>query len=122
GRRPGARAGLRPPTACRAPAEEHTRRVRGGERRLSPRNGSPRSHRPPRPYAALNERGRDRPCSLHTREEKPPAGFVLPALNGENRRFWGGRLRPLLFPLPQDRKSTRLNSSHVKISYAVFCL
>src|SRR5690606_40537643 len=24
-------------------------------------------------------------------------------------------------PLPQDRKSTRLNSSHVKISYAVFC-
>src|SRR5690606_41990549 len=31
-----------------------------------------------------------------------------------------------LFDLPQDlyidRKSTRLNSSHVKISYAVFCL
>src|SRR5690606_29904408 len=25
-------------------------------------------------------------------------------------------------PLPADRKSTRLNSSHVKISYAVFCL
>src|SRR5690606_41407235 len=25
-------------------------------------------------------------------------------------------------PLPGDRKSTRLNSSHVKISYAVFCL
>src|SRR5690606_39697465 len=25
-------------------------------------------------------------------------------------------------PLPRDRKSTRLNSSHVKISYAVFCL
>src|SRR5436309_4959035 len=24
--------------------------------------------------------------------------------------------------LAQDRKSTRLNSSHVKISYAVFCL
>src|SRR5690606_3826279 len=24
--------------------------------------------------------------------------------------------------IPQDRKSTRLNSSHVKISYAVFCL
>src|SRR5690625_6898203 len=24
--------------------------------------------------------------------------------------------------LPQDRKSTRLNSSHVAISYAVFCL
>src|SRR5207249_8053253 len=25
-------------------------------------------------------------------------------------------------PLDQDRKSTRLNSSHVSISYAVFCL
>src|SRR5207302_10684095 len=25
-------------------------------------------------------------------------------------------------PHPLDRKSTRLNSSHVKISYAVFCL
>src|SRR5690606_39917882 len=29
----------------------------------------------------------------------------------------GGRVRR-----PEDRKSTRLNSSHVKISYAVFCL
>src|SRR3989442_5984132 len=25
-------------------------------------------------------------------------------------------------PFSQDRKSTRLNSSHVRISYAVFCL
>src|SRR5256885_9917414 len=25
-------------------------------------------------------------------------------------------------PAPQDRKSTRLNSSHLVISYAVFCL
>src|SRR3712207_7876893 len=25
-------------------------------------------------------------------------------------------------PLPSDRKSTRLNSSHANISYAVFCL
>src|SRR5437667_7078439 len=25
-------------------------------------------------------------------------------------------------PLTQDRKSTRLNSSHITISYAVFCL
>src|SRR5690554_7754666 len=27
-----------------------------------------------------------------------------------------------LFDLLKDRKSTRLNSSHVRISYAVFCL
>src|SRR5690606_41755069 len=32
-------------------------------------------------------------------------------------------VRPLVFCDPNiDRKSTRLNSSHVKISYAVFCL
>src|SRR3712207_8262249 len=36
-------------------------------------------------------------------------------------------LQPLLLELPleqagQDRKSTRLNSSHANISYAVFCL
>src|SRR5699024_7515291 len=30
--------------------------------------------------------------------------------------------RPELAPLGKDRKSTRLNSSHVSISYAVFCL
>src|SRR3989442_4705651 len=30
--------------------------------------------------------------------------------------------RAWLMNKPQDRKSTRLNSSHVRISYAVFCL
>src|SRR5690625_6641893 len=29
---------------------------------------------------------------------------------------------PVRFVIDQDRKSTRLNSSHVAISYAVFCL
>src|SRR5438477_8358831 len=29
---------------------------------------------------------------------------------------------PALLPFPEDRKSTRLNSSHMSISYAVFCL
>src|SRR5437870_10152482 len=29
---------------------------------------------------------------------------------------------PAVFVMVQDRKSTRLNSSHVAISYAVFCL
>src|ERR1039458_1710540 len=32
---------------------------------------------------------------------------------------WGSRTIP---PFPTDRKSTRLNSSHLGISYAVFCL
>src|SRR5690554_7133721 len=36
-----------------------------------------------------------------------------------------GHLQTVLFPVKLgvgDRKSTRLNSSHVRISYAVFCL
>src|SRR5690348_6235010 len=31
-------------------------------------------------------------------------------------------MAPLALPAPIDRKSTRLNSSHPSISYAVFCL
>src|SRR5437870_10829706 len=34
----------------------------------------------------------------------------------------GGTNRKRLLPSDLDRKSTRLNSSHVAISYAVFCL
>src|SRR5690606_41792548 len=37
-------------------------------------------------------------------------------VRGPDRQLRPFRARPL------DRKSTRLNSSHVKISYAVFCL
>src|SRR3989442_3094178 len=37
-------------------------------------------------------------------------------------RAGGQQLGPLAAELPLDRKSTRLNSSHVRISYAVFCL
>src|SRR5690606_13198173 len=42
--------------------------------------------------------------------------FVNDMHNGE---LWGGTFGNRLV---EDRKSTRLNSSHVKISYAVFCL
>src|SRR5690606_40493295 len=69
-----------------------------------------------------------------------PAGLAGPPVAG-HRRTAGGRGTPVAGPeaggtrraggtvrrLPGaaragDRKSTRLNSSHVKISYAVFCL
>src|SRR5690606_41860198 len=43
------------------------------------------------------------------------------AAEGEARTREGTLLGPALLS-KQDRKSTRLNSSHVKISYAVFCL
>src|SRR5688572_19210546 len=35
-------------------------------------------------------------------------------------RFWRMRGKNIFYPI--DRKSTRLNSSHSQISYAVFCL
>src|SRR2546426_6620874 len=35
---------------------------------------------------------------------------------------WGGAAHCRRFPRSSDRKSTRLNSSHLVISYAVFCL
>src|SRR5262245_63920760 len=38
----------------------------------------------------------------------------------ENVEELGPELQPV--PLGEDRKSTRLNSSHLGISYAVFCL
>src|SRR6266699_976601 len=41
--------------------------------------------------------------------------------DGDHRRD-GERKRPGVGTPEQDRKSTRLNSSHVRISYAVFCL
>src|SRR5258707_11083306 len=53
------------------------------------------------------------------------------SLVSETRGAWGdGRLadrcetalQGRLAPVGQDRKSTRLNSSHANISYAVFCL
>src|SRR5690606_40296272 len=58
----------------------------------------------------------------HEEDDDPGDGDVQP-----NRvRPPGDSAVPVkpLFPgeKDQDRKSTRLNSSHVKISYAVFCL
>src|SRR5688572_33176194 len=58
--------------------------------------------------------------------------LLLPRLRGRpparregHRRRTGGAVQPqaprLRLPHP-DRKSTRLNSSHSQISYAVFCL
>src|SRR5437868_12300533 len=67
--------------------------------------------RPPRstlfPYTTLFRSSRGT-------QGQPPC--VEPELNGAFR--W----HPSPPPADRDRKSTRLNSSHVSISYAVFCL
>src|SRR3712207_6862723 len=42
--------------------------------------------------------------------------------DGPHRRLVPSRQREIEDQLSEDRKSTRLNSSHANISYAVFCL
>src|SRR5690606_40165836 len=56
-----------------------------------------------------------RSCSYFLYSSSTPIHYI-----GQLKSSIGQRLGYLL--LAQDRKSTRLNSSHVKISYAVFCL
>src|SRR5258708_23790971 len=75
--------------------------------------------RPPRstlfPYTTLFRSVRMTSLLLRFRDfELDPAEFEL--------RRAGHRVRLERKPLELDRKSTRLNSSHQIISYAVFCL
>src|SRR5690242_21932471 len=87
--------------------------------------------RPPRstlfPYTTLF---RSRPVALHLDEALATQHGLMAHLNESNGyvvdlRDLGPHLRlwstPKTFQL-LDRKSTRLNSSHMSISYAVFCL
>src|SRR6266511_4975960 len=89
-----------------------------------------------RPGDGPSPRGRGLAFNQHDSGNSNPSG------SGERARNWPGELPGLgedlfgdvevrvdglnvlvvLERLDQDRKSTRLNSSHVKISYAVFCL
>src|SRR3712207_7112875 len=60
---------------------------------------------------------RDRSERLDHRADAVGDDFLF-VVGGEHRGYAGrGALRP-----GRDRKSTRLNSSHANISYAVFCL
>src|SRR5436305_5679992 len=67
--------------------------------------------RPPRstlfPYTTLFRSLRQLTCRTYFRRLPPQLHLVTLAR---------------LYRLGRDRKSTRLNSSHVRISYAVFCL
>src|SRR5436309_15942064 len=71
--------------------------------------------RPPRstlfPYTTLFRSTR--------RREELSRGVPVDGLGGRSRDL---ERTPQLYLRRVDRKSTRLNSSHVKISYAVFCL
>src|SRR5689334_24594494 len=76
--------------------------------------------RPPRstlfPYTTLF-RSRFNPMSYHDGSVWPHDNAMV-ALGFARYRLADGALRILT----EDRKSTRLNSSHSSISYAVFCL
>src|SRR5256885_5462937 len=77
--------------------------------------------RPPRstlfPYTTLFRSDED----LAVASGLGHVGGVLPGSGADDRV--GDVLAELLRMIPrQDRKSTRLNSSHLVISYAVFCL
>src|SRR5690349_23217846 len=84
--------------------------------------------RPPRstlfPYTTLfrSPQGAGRDAGLGGAHDRQGVGGAHGAgrLPRPGRR--GRRARRVRSLLGQDRKSTRLNSSHVEISYAVFCL
>src|SRR5438034_6539122 len=64
-------------------------------------------------------------CELLQGELAGPVAVAARALDRDelDRDFAERKTRKLRqFALHQDRKSTRLNSSHTVISYAVFCL
>src|SRR3712207_8751055 len=85
--------------------------------------------RPPRstlfPYTTLFRSGLVKPRNRVGKTSKRIGkGGVLRF--GAGRQFQNIEVMPTIYAVPvpwiPDRKSTRLNSSHANISYAVFCL
>src|SRR5690606_40203819 len=78
------------------------------------------------PYTTLFRSLAAASCDRFRRWASHDPRSVEVGVSQTTRRFESvsGRARFLAFHLDRvrDRKSTRLNSSHVKISYAVFCL
>src|SRR3712207_7121251 len=87
--------------------------------------------RPPRstlfPYTTLfRSRGRAGRTACHVRarasDRDARLRLRLRAARATARRAGRGAREPTAPVRERDRKSTRLNSSHANISYAVFCL
>src|SRR3712207_8705754 len=80
--------------------------------------------RPPRstlfPYTTLFRSGQHLVLGEDVDEAGPVVGLLVGAGRGVADHVAGVELQPPAGPL--DRKSTRLNSRHAHISYAVFCL
>src|SRR5690606_41449019 len=73
---------------------------------------------PPAPSPRLGQKPRYVISQKGTRTTVSVDGVAIRRLSGASVTFEPAGGLPSL----TDRKSTRLNSSHVKISYAVFCL
>src|SRR5256885_11055352 len=83
--------------------------------------------RPPRstlfPYTTLFRSPQTEKSSAHATKQSPaPLPRVPRSQSIEIPRRRLGSECPFVQHQPRDRKSTRLNSSHLVISYAVFCL
>src|SRR5690554_7299970 len=84
--------------------------------------------RPPRstlfPYTTLfrSVEMTDKGIDMITDSTEDNQFFVLPDIAAELSSLENGSLSEEEKAQAKDRKSTRLNSSHVRISYAVFCL
>src|SRR2546428_5284207 len=82
--------------------------------------------RPPRstlfPYTTLFRSERYRQLLGPTRADVVVLVVAASAPVGPGRRPARGQLDAVAARCGRDRKSTRLNSSHDQISYAVFCL
>src|SRR3712207_8470709 len=85
--------------------------------------------RPPRstlfPYTTLFRSPRLRPTSIQSGQPAPasgPVSVLLLNLTPGEGAYQRPRMLFQLVAVRTDRKSTRLNSSHANISYAVFCL
>src|SRR5690606_41634996 len=74
--------------------------------------------------AAVVDRARTDAAGRARASSGPPRGGVALLRRGGGARLARAAARPPRRGAEprRDRKSTRLNSSHVKISYAVFCL
>src|SRR5206468_4867475 len=95
-------------------AEEHERKASGTRTGTGPVGRDGHGGRPHHRHGCVSRSERD-----DARHRLGGAG--LPGLGGGRRAFsiWRIDHRP---NQEEDRKSTRLNSSHDQISYAVFCL
>src|SRR5690606_39660015 len=99
---------------------------RGGRRHAAPRRGREGVIGPHARAARIDERSNEEPRLEDAAARSRSRGNMFLAETNA-RRLDDGTLRFHLPGFPRahyliDRKSTRLNSSHVKISYAVFCL